>query len=91
MKRQFNLSFVILLAVAMLLSACGAETETSTTAINIPAVSIGQATESNELTQWVEQNQRIQRDPWRLTPALILLEVLTVERCRNRGVAQRKA
>jgi len=48
MKRQFNLSFVILLAVAMLLSACGAETETSTTAINIPAVSIGQATEANE-------------------------------------------
>ena len=46
MKRQFNLSFVILLAVAMLLSACGAETETSTTAINIPAVSIGQGTES---------------------------------------------
>ena len=48
MKRQFNLSFVILLAITMLLSACGAETETSTTAINIPAVSIGQATESNE-------------------------------------------
>ena len=46
MKRQLNLSFVILLAVAMLLSACGAETETSTTAINIPAVSIGQGTES---------------------------------------------
>jgi hypothetical protein len=48
MKRQLNLSFVILLAITMLLSACGAETETSTTAINIPAVSIGQATESNE-------------------------------------------
>jgi len=48
MKRQLNLSFVILIAITMLLSACGAETETSTTAINIPAVSIGQATESNE-------------------------------------------
>jgi len=30
----------------MLLSACGPETETSTTAINIPAVSIGQETEA---------------------------------------------
>jgi len=48
MKKQLNIGIVTLLAMAMLLSACGAETETSTTAINIPAVSIGQATEANE-------------------------------------------
>lgn len=46
MKKHLNLSFVILLAAAMLLSACAAEIENPTTAINIPAVSIGQETEA---------------------------------------------
>jgi len=46
MKKHLILSFVILLAAAMLLSACAAETENPTTAINIPAVSIGQETEA---------------------------------------------
>ena len=46
MKKHLNLSFVILLAAAMLLSACAAETENPTTAINIPAVSIGEETEA---------------------------------------------
>lgn len=46
MKKHLNLGFVILLAAAMLLSACAAETENPTTAINIPAVSIGQETEA---------------------------------------------
>jgi hypothetical protein len=48
MKKQLNLGVLILIAVAMLLSACGAETETPTTAINIPAVSIGQGVEADE-------------------------------------------
>ncbi len=48
MKKQITLCIAILLAVAMLLCACGSKTEAPTTSVNIPAVSIAESTQSSE-------------------------------------------